>query len=160
MPDFVKKDVSIWFTIDNIDVLEDTPSGQGIFHGTVIVVFQRAIPGDRVNPPLIIKQHNKDKPRYYLNIDYLQAPAIKFSPVRFKTFKLHQPSELSTCTGVWQLCSHVSNHLSYYIGFNLEEQPDKEEPYIMPTSDGTKSLILQKMKWINASQTLKFLRLF
>ena len=123
IPDFVKKDVNIWFAIDNIDFLEDTPSGQGTFHGTVIVAFQRVVPGDPVNPPLVIKHCDKSKPRYYMNIDYLQAPVIKISPIRFKTFKLNQSSKLSTYTGVWQLCSH----LSYATSCNLEDQPDKEE---------------------------------
>ena len=36
LPDFVKKGVNIWFAIDNIDLLEDTPTGQNTFHGTVI----------------------------------------------------------------------------------------------------------------------------
>ena len=31
LPDFVKKGVNVWFAIDNIDLLEDTPTGQNTF---------------------------------------------------------------------------------------------------------------------------------
>ena len=41
LPDFVKKNVNTWFAIDNIDLLEDTPTGQNKFHGTIIVINQR-----------------------------------------------------------------------------------------------------------------------
>ena len=40
LPDFVIKDVNVWFAIDNIDLLEDTPTGQETFHWTVIVINQ------------------------------------------------------------------------------------------------------------------------
>ena len=40
LPDFVKKGKNIWFAIDNIDRLEDTPTGQNTFLGTVIVINQ------------------------------------------------------------------------------------------------------------------------
>ena len=38
LPDFVKKEVNIWFAVDNIDLLEDTQTGQNTFHSTVIVM--------------------------------------------------------------------------------------------------------------------------
>ena len=41
LPDFVKKGGNIWFAIDNIDLLEDTPCGQDTFHGTIIVLNRR-----------------------------------------------------------------------------------------------------------------------
>ena len=40
LPDFVKKGKNIWFAIYNIDCLEDTPTGQNTFLGTVIVINQ------------------------------------------------------------------------------------------------------------------------
>ena len=60
LPDFAKEGISIRFAIDNIDFLEDTPSGQGTFHGTVIVLFQRAALGEPINPQLVIKHYNKE----------------------------------------------------------------------------------------------------
>lgn len=41
LPDFFKKGVNVWFAVDNIDLLEDTPTGQNTFHGTVVVINQR-----------------------------------------------------------------------------------------------------------------------
>ncbi|CAB3986726.1 Hypothetical predicted protein [Paramuricea clavata] len=41
-------------TVDNIDLLEDTPTGQNTFHGTVIVLNQQAEDGEPVNPPLVL----------------------------------------------------------------------------------------------------------
>ena len=40
LPDSVKKGVNIWLVVDNIDLLEVTPTGQNTFHGTVIVINQ------------------------------------------------------------------------------------------------------------------------
>lgn len=47
--DFVKRGVNILFPVDNIDLLDDTPTGQNTFHGTVFVSIQRADDGDAVN---------------------------------------------------------------------------------------------------------------
>lgn len=41
LPEFVRKGVNCWLAIDNIDLLEDTSTGQNTFHGTVIVLNQR-----------------------------------------------------------------------------------------------------------------------
>ena len=46
--------MNIWFAVDNIDLLEDTPNRQNIFHGTVIVINQRNVNGEPVNKPLVI----------------------------------------------------------------------------------------------------------
>ena len=43
LPDFVKKYVNIWLAIDNIDLLEDTPTG------TVIVINQEDKDGEVIN---------------------------------------------------------------------------------------------------------------
>ena len=40
IPDFVKKDVNLWFAIDNVDFLEATAYGQHTLHGCLIVIFQ------------------------------------------------------------------------------------------------------------------------
>jgi hypothetical protein len=49
LPDFVKKEVNIWFAVDNIDLLEDTPTGHNTFHCTVIVTNERAVDGELIN---------------------------------------------------------------------------------------------------------------
>ena len=70
LPDFVKKNVNTWFAIDNIDLLEDTPTGQNTFHGTIIVINQREENGEPLNKPLIIPDklsHSTVK----LKVDYM-----------------------------------------------------------------------------------------
>ena len=54
--DFVKKDVSLLFAVDNIDFFEDTPTEQNTFHGTVTVINQRTDDGEPVNQKLIIPE--------------------------------------------------------------------------------------------------------
>ena len=49
-----KMGVNIWFAVDNIDLLEDPPTWQNAFHGTVIVINQRNVDGEPVNQPLVI----------------------------------------------------------------------------------------------------------
>ena len=41
LPDFVKKGENVWFALDNIDCLEDTPYGQNTLHGTIIVLNEK-----------------------------------------------------------------------------------------------------------------------
>ena len=60
LADFVKKGVNIWFAIDNINLLEDTPTGQNKFYGTVIVIKQREEDGESVKQPLVIPQKLQD----------------------------------------------------------------------------------------------------
>ena len=89
LPDFVKKGVNVWFAVDNIDLLEDTPTGQNTFHGTVIVINQRAEDGEPVNQPLVI-----NNPKMLLSpaplsfeVKYLQEQIIKSKPIRFEAYK-------------------------------------------------------------------------
>ena len=56
LPDFVNKGVNIWFAVNNIDLLEDTPTGQNTFHGTVVVINQRAEDADPINQSLAISE--------------------------------------------------------------------------------------------------------
>jgi len=51
----VNKGVNTWFAVDNIDLLEDTPTAQNTFHGTVIVINQRAEDGDPIKQSLAIQ---------------------------------------------------------------------------------------------------------
>lgn len=38
LPSFVKKNRSVYFAEDNVDVLENTPDGQNTLHGTLLVI--------------------------------------------------------------------------------------------------------------------------
>jgi hypothetical protein len=79
LSDFVKKRVNIWFAVDNIDLLEDTPTGQNTFHGTVIVINQRAEDGEPVNQPLVIPEKLLSPAPLGFEVKYLQEPIIKKS---------------------------------------------------------------------------------
>ena len=48
LPDFIKKDVPLYFAIDNIDFLEDTAYGQNTLHGTIIVVNPIVVKAKRI----------------------------------------------------------------------------------------------------------------
>ena len=76
LPDFVKKDVNIRFAIDNIDLLEDTPTGQETFHGTVIVINQEDKDGEVINEPLTIPDKLTEAPLTFQK-NLLQEPIIK-----------------------------------------------------------------------------------
>jgi len=82
LPNFVKKGVNVWFAVDNIDLLEDTQTGQNTFHGTVIVINQRVVDGEPINEPLIIPEKRQSPPPHSLNVKYLNEPAIKHKPIR------------------------------------------------------------------------------
>ena len=41
IPPFVVKNKSVYFAIDNVDFLEDTPTGKDTLHGTAIVMYQK-----------------------------------------------------------------------------------------------------------------------
>ena len=68
---FVKKGVNIWVAVDNIDLLENTPTGQNIFHGTVIVINQRNVDGEPVNQCLVIPEKLQPEARLAFEIKYL-----------------------------------------------------------------------------------------
>ena len=82
LPDFVKRDVNIWFAVDNIYLLEDMPTGQNTFHGTVIVLNQREEDGKTVNQPLV-----------------LPTKALDLSvQVGFEVMAMHDKSYTTSCT--------------------------------------------------------------
>lgn len=43
IPPFVVENKSVLFAIDNVDFLEDTPTGKDTLHGTAIVMYQKEI---------------------------------------------------------------------------------------------------------------------
>ena len=86
LPDFVKQNVNIWFAIDNIDLLEDTPTGQNTFHGTLVVMNQRADDGVPVNDPLVLPEKLQSLTPLSLDISYLKEPVIKKKLLRFDEY--------------------------------------------------------------------------
>ena len=109
LPDFVKKNVNTWFAIDNIDLLEDTPTGQNTFHGTIIVINQREENGEPLNKPLIIPEklsHSTVK----LKVEYMPEPVIKSTPIRFEDycFEKRENQDYINFTRIWALASYFT----------------------------------------------------
>ena len=95
LPDFVKKGVNKWFAVDNIDLLEDTPTGQNIFHRTVIVINQRNVDREPVNQPLVIPEWLQPEARLAFQIKYLPELEItKGKPIRFDDYQLEKRQSL------------------------------------------------------------------
>ena len=114
LPDFVKKGVNIWFAVDNIDLLEDTPSGQNTFHGTLIVINQQAEDGEPLNEPLVIPEKVFSPTPLQFELKYLPEQPIKAKPVRFPSYLLgqHQHHLSSDFTYAWALANYFTTHPS------------------------------------------------
>ena len=113
LPDFVKKGVNIWFAVDNIDLLEDTPNGQNTFHGTVIVINQRNVDGEPVNQPLVIPEKLKSDSRLAFDVKYLpELEVTKAKPIRFESYQLGKRKQLVSkdYTHCWALASFLATH--------------------------------------------------
>ena len=111
LPDFVKRDVNIWFAVDNIDLLEDTPTGQNTFHGTVIVLNQREEDGEAVNQPLVFPPKALDpSAQVGFEVKYCEQLVIKPKPVRFETFQLGNRTKLlsNDYTHTWALANYLA----------------------------------------------------
>jgi len=106
LPDFVKKGVNIWFAVDNIDLMEDTPTGQKTFHGTIVVINQRAVGGEPINGPLVIPEKLSPAPPAF-KMNYMEEPVIKTKPMRFGTFQLGTRKHLLSkdYTHTWALAN-------------------------------------------------------
>ena len=109
LPDFVKRGVNIWFAIDNIDLLEDTPTGQGTFHGTVVVINQRAVDGEPMNQPLVIPEKLSSQASLAFEMNLLPEPIIRPSPVRFQAYKKRKQNLISQeFTHTWALVNYLT----------------------------------------------------
>ncbi|KAF2904954.1 hypothetical protein ILUMI_01222 [Ignelater luminosus] len=51
----------IYFVVDNIDFLENTPNGKGTLHGTVITVYQERLPPDQTATLDLSRVERKDR---------------------------------------------------------------------------------------------------
>ena len=110
LPDFVKKGKNIWFAIDNIDLLEDTPTGQNTFHGTVIVINQRAEDGEPVNQPLVIPEKLLSQAPLEFEVKYMEEQIIRTKPVRFAVYHLGKRNRMISkdFTHTWALANYLA----------------------------------------------------
>ena len=85
LPDFVRKDVHLWFAIDNIDFLENIVYGQNTLLSTLVILFQRNEDGEIPNPLLKIPlKVPKDTIKFHMQ--YKDEPSIKLTTIRFTEF--------------------------------------------------------------------------
>ena len=113
LPDFVKRGVNVWFALDNIDLLEDTPYGQNTFHGTLIVLNQREDKNAKpFNTPLVIPDKVPFEP-LKVKINYLEEPTIQLKPIHFEQYKFGQRDHLlpkyKNYTHTWALTNYLAN---------------------------------------------------
>ncbi|EDO48260.1 predicted protein [Nematostella vectensis] len=89
------------------NLLEDTPTGQNTFHGTVIVLNQRAEDGDPVHQPLVIPTKIPSKAIGFA-VSYQQQPIIKPKPIRFASNTLGKREQLvsNDYTRTWALANY------------------------------------------------------
>jgi hypothetical protein len=106
LPDFIKEGVNVWFAIDNIDLLEDTPNGQNTFHGTVVVINQRSEDGKSVNEKLVMP--SKKLTPLSIVVQQCSPPAIQASPMKFSQIELDKCQISSQFTRIWTLASFFS----------------------------------------------------
>ena len=109
MPQFVKKDINTWFAVDNIDLLEDIPTGQNTFHGTVIVINQQDEGGEPINPPLTIPEKLTSTGQMGIEVKYLEEPSIHKRPIRFQQYKLDGRKSCCDYHNVWALANFITS---------------------------------------------------
>lgn len=112
LPDFVKRNVNTWFAIDNIDLLEDTPTGQGTFHGTVVVINQQDEDGELMNQPLVIPEKPLSQTPLAFEMNLLQEPIINPLPLRFDSYMIGKRNNLISqdFTHTWALANYLATN--------------------------------------------------
>ena len=113
LPDFVKKGLTLYFAIDNVNVLEDTPTGQNTLNGAVIVLFQRKNAGgeeDFMQLPLEIPDKLPAEASLEFDVKYMDEPVIKLVPIRFTNYSLSPTPNLRVSfTRTWALANNLIN---------------------------------------------------
>ena len=114
LPDFIKKGIPLFFAVDNIDFLEDTPYGQDTLHGTVIVVCQKEDENtELINPPLAIPDKLPSSP-LHVNIMYKDDPLIQLKPIKFTSYTIGQRANLlkpyHLYDETWALANHMAKN--------------------------------------------------
>jgi len=121
LPDFIKKGITAFFAIDNIDFLEDTP------YGCLIVVNQEEDENaEPMNPPLAIPDKPPSNPSH-VDIKYKDEPVIQLTPIKFTSYKIGQRAALlkpyHQYDETWALANHMANDIDC-ITPSSSESPD------------------------------------
>ena len=98
--------MSIRFADDNIDKLVVTPTGQGSFNGTVLVVFQRRQNAEVMNQPLVIPDTLPDKPQTF-DLRYLPEPNLDKRPIKYQNYALSASVPDRDFNTTWALVNYL-----------------------------------------------------
>ncbi|XP_044180398.1 uncharacterized protein LOC114947533 [Acropora millepora] len=125
-------------TLSDVYIGKDTPTGQNTFHGTVIVLNQRAEDGEAVNQPLALPPKVPDSSAQVgFEVKYCEQLVIKPKPARFETYKLGNRTELilNDYTHTWALANYPATEdandesLDALPTTNLERQEINKNQY-------------------------------
>ena len=146
LPDFVTKGVNIWFAVDNIDLLEDTPTGQNTFHGTVIVTNQRAEDGEPANKPITIPEKVLSQGPLQFEVKYLPEQPMKRKAIRFENYQLGTRKSLIShdYTHTWALANYFTTNGSDTENCNaqqVEDAPQEVEDGYTQDADDQQNLV-------------------
>lgn len=127
IPPCIRKGISVFFAIDNIDFLEDTCDGQNTLHGTVVVMNQKDTgEGELVNTAITIP--DKVTP-VQLHVHYHSDPHVVAKPIEFTDYEFNSESDLLKKYEVkdrsWALANHLGND-STVINANPVDQSDTD----------------------------------
>ena len=113
IPPFVVENKSVFFAIDNVDFLEDTPTGKDTLHGTAIVMYQKEIETENrmVSPKKLKKIGTKQSLIDPIPFTLLpcQTPKLKFEPTQQYTVqRRHGISEVNCILDLaWAIASCI-----------------------------------------------------
>ena len=111
IPPFVVENKSVFFAIDNVDFLEDTPTGKDTLHGTAIVMYQKEVETDnRMVSPLEVedigtKQSLTDPIPFTLLP--CQTPKLKFEPIQ--QYTVQRRHGITEAYRIWDLAWAIAS---------------------------------------------------
>ena len=101
---FRREWVNIMFVVVNIDLLDETPTGQNTFHGTVIMINQRAEEGEPVNQLLLTPKMLLSPTPLAFEVKYLQEQIINRSQFDLRHTSLESGEhDFKYFTHIWAL---------------------------------------------------------
>lgn len=129
LPNFVKKGLNTWFAIDNIDLPEDTPTGQGTFHGTVVVMFQQDKDRELMNRPLEIPEKLLLQTPLAFDVNMVQEPVIKTTPLWFLVYEIGKRKNILSkdFTHTWALANYLGTDDGTAMIVNFTETESAKE---------------------------------
>ena len=107
LPDFVKKGKNIWFVLITSSSWN---TGQNTFHGTVIVINQRAEDREPVNQPVVILEKLLSPAPLEFEVKHTEEQIIRNKPVRFADYHPGKQNSMISkdFTHTWALANYYT----------------------------------------------------